>query len=482
MAGRANAFLSGLTGGMTAMNSMLASRDRREALKLQTQLAQKERDDKTYINTALAVNSIQNSFETPEQKKQFQGEMIQGLDKHYGDLLQRHVEPGTRKGISGYRFNNKGRVEMDVGTYKVGEDGQYILDENGKRTGLIRTGKLSDQGMNDGSDRVVDMDFTDFLDMAGRTKNILPDALTRAQVISRGGKLPTTKEEEDTYEQLGYYTHPGTEEKSPIIRRGNDFFIVTRDPDKGGVTLSPFNQYGNQVGGGGGGDTGGTSFDEMFLGKDKGNPAQEPSPAPAGNPGKRAALSALVNKGPVRYGQLGMQEGIDYGNLSTLAPVVPGRKIPTTLKPGDIRGGRVAAGTTGQLLSQAKQKIMTDYGDEIEAISRGLSRFFGTDRSPAPGSKKAQRLAMQRRAKGGVRQIASAGNEGLSPEESELSAEQLQVFSQLSGDEKGIFRRAAQLVKKGDKDAVKKYLSSIDPSVRKKMMSLFFAKNLGMQA
>ena len=380
MAGRANAFLSGLTGGMTAMNSMLASRDRREALKLQTQLAQEDRDNQKYINNALALNHIRSSFKTPEERKAFDKHELDYLNEKYKPLLQRNVEPGTEKGIAGFEFSQQGRVQPMVGVYE--------LDDKGERTGkVLRRKALTDKGMNDGSDVAVDMGFTDYLAGIGRTPGIVDDAvMARSQILSRGGKLPKAKDVK--MENLGNMIGPNNEE-IPIIRQGQNLFTFIKN-ENGIPVKTPLS----------GGMSGNYQSIEDAWGKDpeeEGDgtktPAPEETPEPEKTPEEQAATIAKTQAERVKkYGVYGnvprvlnelfTQRG---GGYSEFMPGDTGKsgekpigisdivaKVSGLFSPGESGNGEQSADSDEDILAQARQIEAT--GDKA-ALRDYLSQY-----------------------------------------------------------------------------------------------------------
>ena len=175
----ANAFMSGFTGGMTSMNSMMDSAEQRRTRR-------EDRDNQQALQYFSAINHGYQGM-NDEQKQEFQASVVDRMngDPAIQQILSRNVGHNEQK-----------RISPQFG--KMTKDGFVpVIDVVDGRTGeVIRTGPLTEFGNSDGSDKPVAIGNEDFMTMMG--SYLGKDDFGRQmelEIISRGGQLPEKAEQ-----------------------------------------------------------------------------------------------------------------------------------------------------------------------------------------------------------------------------------------------------------------------------------------------
>ncbi len=178
----ANSFMSGFTGGMTAMNSMMDSAEQR---KYRQKAYQDEQDQRQFSSMLHLYNQADEAGKQAIQQD-FADQM--NNDPAIQSILSRNVGHNEQKRISPTlgQFTKDGFVPM--------------IDVFDGRTGkVIRTGPLTEFGNSDGSDQPVAISNDDLISTIGRYAGKTGfGAQMEAKLIQAGG---TPKEKTETYRQ-----------------------------------------------------------------------------------------------------------------------------------------------------------------------------------------------------------------------------------------------------------------------------------------
>ena len=181
----ANSFLQGFTGGMGAMSNLIDAKARREALALQTQWAQEDRDhqmqqrkNQKVMQNAHGVMEIYNSLDTPEKQSAFTTKMFNHLnqDPTFSKALDSDLPTGQHRELKELRANRNGDITPYFALYE-GEG------ENRKELGISPLKNADGQVMTQSSEQ--------FFQTLGSMPGVV-DAATasRAQILSLGGQAP----------------------------------------------------------------------------------------------------------------------------------------------------------------------------------------------------------------------------------------------------------------------------------------------------
>ncbi len=178
----ANSFMSGFTGGMTAMNSMMDSAEQR---KYRQKAYQDEQDQRQFSSMLHLYNQADEAGK-------------QAIQQDFAD--QMNNDPAIQSILSrNVGHNEQKRISPTLGQFT--KDGFVpIIDVFDGRTGkVIRTGPLTEFGNSDGSDKPVAISNDDLITTIGRYAGKTGfGAQMEARLIQAGGAPPQKTE---TYRQ-----------------------------------------------------------------------------------------------------------------------------------------------------------------------------------------------------------------------------------------------------------------------------------------
>lgn len=182
---RANAFMSGLTGGMTAINSAMDSADQRA-------MRRQQMDDQAVQRNALSMMHIYNSFgDDVEKRNQFDVGMFNTINDLPAVKEAMGAEyPGGNAEISGFEPTAQGIVPMV----------SYTNAEGQKVTEPIRS---------DGKPVAVSQD--EFFTAIGSQPELVSEAnLLGAKLLGSGASLPESPESFELMERDGVLLQKGS--------------------------------------------------------------------------------------------------------------------------------------------------------------------------------------------------------------------------------------------------------------------------------
>jgi len=260
----ASAFLQGFTGGMNAMTNMINAREDRAFRQqqyqnqLEQQKYQRGREEKLdsmrqqewdmkmqqFENLeanqkATAVLHYLNKMD-PEGQKEVTGFVVNELNSRPEiiTMLQRDVPEGHEK-----------RVSQQFGEFEKGGF-SLMVDTVNKETGeVVKTGPLTEEGHNDGSDKPVYVSYDDFQNFLGQVPGLAAKTLNLEMgILSRGGQLPGSGQGEGT-KKIDSWTDSETGNRYMISQRGGQQILTATMPD-GSVVERPI--------------TGGSNINDLF--------------------------------------------------------------------------------------------------------------------------------------------------------------------------------------------------------------------------
>ena len=238
MANAANSFLSGFTGGMGAMGQMIDRREQRdynaqkmEWMKEDRALAEQNRNNQQYINNTMASYELYREM-NKEQKAEFESGVVDlfNNDEKIKSAINRNLKPGEHKNISGmYSAPNGIGFNIDV------------RDDNGK---VIRNGRLTEEGLSDGSDKDMVIPMRDFLTELGKNKGMVDESRLRAaNILARGGKNPNVSSEKPST-----YSYEMKDGGKVIVEQFKNGRRVVNSFDKTGAFTRTGGMTGNRTG------------------------------------------------------------------------------------------------------------------------------------------------------------------------------------------------------------------------------------------
>ena len=316
-----NAFMSGFTGGMTSINSMMDSAEQRRTRR-------EDRDNQQALQYFSAINHGYQGM-NDEQKQEFQASVVDRMngDPAIQQILSRNVGHNEQK-----------RISPQFG--KMTKDGFVpVIDVVDGRTGeVIRTGPLTEFGNSDGSDKPVAIGNEDFMTMMG--SYLGKDDFGRQmelEIISRGGQLPEKAEQMNPYDwgkPFNTFTQEGKRVEEYYAPGGRVMAKVRGNPDDPSdfeVFDITDRQNPKRAGDGSVDD----QFARSFLADTNTNPADEgaggntpglgvllPDHLPAGmQPGKSESSDEVTteeNSKSSRFSDEGLFELTDKRNISNI--------------------------------------------------------------------------------------------------------------------------------------------------------------------
>lgn len=463
----ANSFMSGFTGGMTAMNSMMDSAEKR-------QLRQKQLKEQENQRNFSAMLHLYNGADD-EQKQGIQADFVNKMnsDPAIQQLLSRNVGHNEQKRISSQfgQFTKDGFVPLiDVFDGRTGE--------------VIRTAPMTEFGNSDGSDKPVALSNDDLINMVGGYlgKDDFGKQL-EAKLIQAGGEVPESHRQEvrngmlvninektnqatalgkagggmanpyDWGKPVSTFTNEGRRIETYNAPNGRVMAKIFNDPDD--ISNFEVHDVTERMNPRNAGNMGDDDFANYFLGDpDKGGDGQpKPEPEPDEEP-----------KPEPKPG--GMEEE-DKGNKEKTSWF--DRLFSGGAKLTDKRN----SGSTGNpyLQDEATRQKYKSQRDKAEAERPGWQQDIDERREQAKTTR-AERNRRIAQSRSNIRPFGGAKSDHSEPADKPSGNEQ-PSFDQ-------ILAEARQIGDTNGKEAMTEYLQQFDETTQRKLTKYFFEKS-GME-